>query len=157
MSAAGGPRTPMVDVVHEPGCLPAPVSTARVRALLRAATTRLSAPGGSIGVLFASDQKMHELNARYRRKDRPTDVLSFPAREPGDPRDGHLGDVAISCAACARQGRAARHGAAREAEFLLLHGLLHLLGYDHETDDGEMEFLEGTLRAALLSRPGGRR
>jgi probable rRNA maturation factor len=82
------------------------------------------------------------LNRRYRRKDRSTDVLAFPA---GDG-EGLLGDIVISVPYAARQARRRREPVPRELDRLLLHGYLHLLGYDHETDDGQMDALETRLR-----------
>ncbi len=152
MTRFSGRRLLTVDVTHDPGCMAPPVPAARARGLLRAAARRLGTPEASMGVLFTSDARMRDFNARFRHKNRPTDVLAFPAGERGAHPGDHLGDLAISCEACLRQGRAARHGAAREAEILLLHGLLHLMGYDHESDDGEMEYLERSLRSALLAR-----
>ena len=121
---------------------------ARVRALLaRAARLARSAGndrrGGAISVLFCGDLRMRAMNRRYRRKDRSTDVLSFPAAPP------LLGDIAISVPYAARQARRLREPVTREIDRLLVHGYLHLLGYDHETDAGEMEALEGRLRRRL--------
>ncbi len=128
---------------------------ARVRRLLsraaRAARTRAS----GVSVLFCSDARMRSLNRRYRRKDRSTDVLAFPA---GGAANGFLGDIVISVPYAAREARRRREPAAREMDRLLLHGLLHLMGYDHETDEGEMETLEGRLRRRLsISDPPVRR
>ncbi|HEY3176099.1 MAG TPA: rRNA maturation RNase YbeY [Candidatus Polarisedimenticolia bacterium] len=131
-----------------------PIEPAEARRLLRALARRLMVPRGSIGVLFADDARLRLLNRRYRGKDRPTDVLSFPAGEgmAGGPGAGHLGDIVVSSETTRRQGRQRRHGAAREARLLLLHGFLHLLGYDHEKDDGQMDLLEGTLRWEMIRR-----
>jgi probable rRNA maturation factor len=84
---------------------------------------------------------MRALNRRYRRKDRPTDVLSFPAGG-----GGLLGDIVISVPYATRQARRRRQPASAELDRLLLHGYLHLLGYDHETDQGQMDALEARLR-----------
>jgi probable rRNA maturation factor len=88
---------------------------------------------------------MRALNRRFRRKDRTTDVLSFPAAGGG----GFLGDLVISAPEARRQARAAGVPLRASMEKLLLHGLLHLLGYDHETDQGEMDALEAKLRRRL--------
>ena len=87
---------------------------------------------------------MRGLNRRYRGKDRSTDVLAFPGEGPA-----LLGDIVVSVPYAARE--AARRGepVAREVDRLLLHGFLHLMGYDHEVDDGEMEALEASLRHRL--------
>jgi probable rRNA maturation factor len=92
-------------------------------------------------VAVVSDARVRALNHRYRHKDRATDVLSFPAEEPG-----HLGDVVIAAGVAGRQARSAGHSLAVELRVLALHGLLHLLGYDHEDDDGRMARLERRLR-----------
>ncbi len=106
---------------------------------------------GEIVVLIGRDALLHDLNRRYRRKDASTDVLSFP--EAGGP--GSLGDIAISVDTAERNARAEGRPLARELEVLTLHGFLHLLGYDHEVDDGTMTRLEGWLRRRVLrpSRP----
>jgi probable rRNA maturation factor len=115
---------------------------ARVRRLLtRAARATRSGPR-EISVLFCGDGRMRRLNREYRRQDRPTDVLSFPS----SGGDGLLGDIVISVPYARRQARRRRERPAAELDRLLLHGYLHLLGYDHETDDGQMDALEGRLR-----------
>jgi probable rRNA maturation factor len=87
------------------------------------------------------------LNRRFRGKNKPTDVLSFPAI-PGLMR-GFAGDVAISAEIAARNARRLGHTAAEEIEILALHAVLHLAGYDHEQDNGEMERKEAHLRKSL--------
>ena len=89
---------------------------------------------------------MAGLNRRWRRKNRSTDVLSFPVAEIGAR---FLGDIVISVPYATRQARRRGDSPAREMDRLLVHGYLHLLGYDHETDDGEMDALEATVRARL--------
>jgi len=96
---------------------------------------------GTMTVAIVSDARVRALNRKFRRKDKETDVLSFPAEEPG-----YLGDVVISSGVAARQARAAGHSLPTELRVLALHGLLHLLGYDHERDDGQMARLERRLR-----------
>ena len=104
-----------------------------------------------VTVAFVSDRAMRELNKRWRGKSGTTDVLSFPSgQEEFEKGEGAtLGDVVISVEQAARQ--AAEHGLDFEGEVaqLILHGLLHLCGYDHETDSGEMNALELTLRRRL--------
>ena len=90
-------------------------------------------PPGALSVLFCGDRRMRSLNRLWRKKDRPTDVLSFPSGEAG-----FLGDLVIDVTYAARQARARGHSLSRELQILLAHGLLHLLGHDHETDDGTM-------------------
>jgi probable rRNA maturation factor len=96
---------------------------------------------GVVTVAVVSDARVRALNRRYRGKNRATDVLSFPAGEPGE-----LGDVVIASGVAGRQARDAGHALAVELRVLALHGLLHLLGYDHERDDGRMARLERRLR-----------
>jgi rRNA maturation RNase YbeY len=107
--------------------------------------------GAGVTVAFVSDRLMRELNRRWRGKRGTTDVLSFPAGQDEFERaaGATLGDVVISVERAARQ--AAEHGLSfeREVEQLILHGLLHLCGYDHERDDGEMNALELRLRRRL--------
>lgn len=116
------------------------------------------APGrGSFTARFVSDREMRRLNREYRHRDRPTDVLSFPGDGfSGDGGEDHLGDVVVAIPTARRQAAAAGHPLSRELRILLLHGVLHCLGYDHETDDGTMEQLERRLRRRHLS-PGGSR
>jgi len=110
----------------------------------------------SLSVALVGDAAMRRLNATFRGKDRTTDVLSFPAGGGPDPGSRRLlGEIAISLPQAARQARAAGHPLAREARILLIHGYLHLLGYDHEVDDGTMLRLQGKLVVKLLGR--GRR
>ncbi|OLE55711.1 MAG: rRNA maturation RNase YbeY [Acidobacteria bacterium 13_1_20CM_3_53_8] len=110
-------------------------------------------PAGGVGVTvaFVSDRAMRELNRRWRGKRGTTDVLSFPAEQDEFEKvEGEtLGDVVISVEQAARQAK--EHGLEFDEEVaqLILHGILHLCGYDHETDDGEMNRLELTLRRRL--------
>ena len=99
----------------------------------------------SVTIAFISDKKIRQLNRQFRRIDQPTDVLSFPS----DSDEGNLGDIAISVETATRQAK--QNGLTLDGEIaqLLLHGLLHLSGYDHETDNGEMTRLELRLRRKL--------
>ncbi len=124
--------------------------TRRVRKLLERLArlfpppaSRLPPPGPEVSVLLCGDARMRTLNRRYRRKDRPTDVLSFPAG------GRTLGDIVISVPYAAREARRRGATAGGEIDRLLLHGYLHLLGYDHETDDGQMDALEARLARRL--------
>jgi len=96
---------------------------------------------GHMTVALVPDARVRALNRRYRKKDAPTDVLSFPADERGQ-----LGDVVIAAGVARRQARDAGHSLATELRVLALHGLLHLLGYDHGRDDGRMARAERRLR-----------
>ena len=92
---------------------------------------------------------MREMNLRFRSVDKTTDVLSFPGEETPDGR--HLGDIVVSAPTVQRQANERGHSCEREIRLLLLHGVLHCLGMDHERDDGEMEALERELRERWLS------
>lgn len=101
---------------------------------------------GSVSILLADDEELEHLNTAFRGKNKPTDVLSFPADELSE---GHAGDIAISLETAARQAAEFGHSLQSEVKILLLHGLLHLNGMDHETDEGEMAAKELKLRARL--------
>jgi probable rRNA maturation factor len=125
------------------------VSHARIeRLLLRAA--RALEVSGEVAILLTGDRRIRALNARFRHKDEPTDVLSFPG--PGGAEG--LGDVVISVETAERNARRFGRSLAAELDVLALHGFLHVLGHDHETDDGEMDRLERRLRRRLLGRAG---
>jgi len=105
---------------------------------------------GHISVLLTDDQTLRELNRTYRKMDKATDVLSFPAGEPvkarGRKTERQGGDIAISLTTAARQAEAFGHDLKTEVKVLLLHGTLHLSGLDHETDGGQMARRERVLR-----------
>jgi probable rRNA maturation factor len=127
------------------------VSATGLEAFLgRVARAAPSTPCDELTVLLCGDATMRRLNARYRGKDRTTDVLSFPSGGEVLP-DGRrpLGEIAIAVPQAARQARAAGHSLARELRVLALHGYLHLLGYDHEVDDGTMARLQARLWRTL--------
>jgi probable rRNA maturation factor len=124
---------------------------------------------GTVSVALVSDRRIQALNRSYRRKDSVTDVLSFPeassarakARTSSTQQPGasnFLGDIVIARGVAKRQAREARHSEQTELKILALHGLLHLLGYDHEEDDGRMQRVErrlrrkGGLREGLIER-----
>jgi probable rRNA maturation factor len=125
---------------------------------------------GTVNVAVVSDRRVRTLNRRYLRRDRATDVLSFPAQTAAwSPRRRRpaagtaaaqtlVGDIVIARGVARRQARAAGHSEATELRLLALHGLLHLLGYDHEKDGGRMQRLErrlrrkGGLREGLIER-----
>jgi len=101
--------------------------------------------GSSATIAFVSDRKSRELNRTFRGIDKPTDVLSFPSGDGGPD----LGDIAVSIETAKIQARQNGLSLEREIAQLILHGLLHLCGYDHETDKGEMNRLELQLRRRL--------
>ena len=107
----------------------------------------LSGLRGELSVLLAPDAVLKRLNLEYRAQNKATDVLSFPA--PAELGDGHAGDLAISVETAARQAARLGHSLQDEIRILLLHGLLHLGGMDHEVDTGEMAKREADLRAEL--------
>lgn len=102
---------------------------------------------GEVDVLLADDSTLRRLNRAFRGKNKPTDVLSFPT--PEEISQTHAGDLAISLETAARQAAVYGHDLRDEVRILLLHGLLHLSGLDHETDDGEMAEREAKLRREL--------
>ena len=108
---------------------------------------RASGVRGAVSVLVTTSRELQSLNRRFRRKKKPTDVLSFPAMPGLAP--GLAGDVAISAEIARQNARRLGHSAAEEIRILVLHGMLHLAGYDHELDNGEMEREEARLRKSL--------
>lgn len=116
---------------------------------------------GAVNVLLISSAAMKSLNRRFLGKHKPTDVLSFPA-EPGAHK-AFAGEIAVSAEIATQNARALGHSPADEVKILVLHGVLHLRGYDHECDNGEMAAREKQLRAklrlplGLIERSGLRR
>jgi len=102
---------------------------------------------GTVNVLVTSSRELRALNRRFRSLDKPTDVLSFPCI-PG-LSDGLAGDIAISADIAAHNARQLGHSPVEEIRILVLHGLLHLAGFDHERDRGEMAKKEDALRQSL--------
>lgn len=100
---------------------------------------------GTVNVLVTTSQELRALNRRFRKKDKTTDVLSFPPMFD----QGFAGDIAISADIAARNAKHLGHSAAEEVKILVLHGALHLAGYDHESDKGEMARVERRLRKTL--------
>ncbi len=126
-----------------------PDSTVRqLRPWLQAALDQVAPARGDFTVRFVNDRKMRQLNSTYRQRDSTTDVLSFPG--DASALGPHLGDVVISVPVARRQAVVAGHPVQRELRLLILHGILHCLGHDHETDDGQMEQAEGRWRQRLL-------
>jgi len=104
---------------------------------------------GQVTVMLTGDAAMRDLNQRFRGKDQPTDVLSFPSEHLVRGTEKIAGDLAISVETAQRQSVEQGHMLAIEIKVLMLHGLLHLAGHDHETDGGEMQRRERSLRAKL--------
>lgn len=111
----------------------------------RAAQAALGAVQGDIVVLLTDDAAVRELNSRFREKDKPTNVLSFPAPENAFP---HLGDIVLAYGVCATEAEAHGKPLADHLSHLVVHGVLHLLGRDHE-DDAEAEEMEAEEREIL--------
>lgn len=135
------------------------VDAASLGPWLRRLLAEIAPHADTLTVRFAGDRLVRRVNRQYRDKDRTTDVLSFPGGET--PEGFHLGDVLISVPQARRQapgeeGAASRDPAAlhRELQRLVLHGVLHCMGYDHETDEGEMERLEERLRRQWIEEMG---
>jgi probable rRNA maturation factor len=130
-------------VIFEPGISGASsrsVNAAQLQRFARRAQT-LARVKGDVDILISSNKRLRDLNRRFRRKDKPTDVLSFP-RPSG-------GDIAISAQIARDNAQRYGHSLASELKILVLHGILHLAGYDHESDDGRMARAESRLRSQL--------
>jgi probable rRNA maturation factor len=129
-------------ILHKP--VPRLSEPSLERFLLRA--KRAAGLRGVVNVLLTSSQELRSMNKRFRGKDQPTDVLSFP---PLFGHAGFAGDIAISADIAKENARRLGHTAADEVRVLILHGVLHLAGYDHESDTGAMEAQERLLRKKL--------
>jgi rRNA maturation RNase YbeY len=126
----------------------APALALRLRRAARRLLGALRLSDAELSILLVSDRVMRDLNCRHRGRDRTTDVLAFAQREgTATPPDGLLGDVVISVDTARRQAAERGASAAREAERLLVHGLLHLLGYDHERSAAEARRMQRRERA----------
>ena len=121
--------------------------TERGLALFVGRARRAAKLRGDVNVVVTTNREMRALNARFRKKDKATDVLSFPAEAV--VHNANAGDLAISAEIATRNARLLGHSAAEEIKILVLHGVLHLAGYDHEHDNGEMGRHELRLRKAL--------
>ena len=136
-----------------------PSSLLSLRGFLRRAQLAVGI-SGQVSVLLTTDRVLRRLNHEFRGKDKPTDVLSFPVAALPDIKISQplAGDLAISLDTAARQARSLQHSLEMEIRILILHGLLHLAGYDHESDSGEMAMREEHLRrrfrlpTALIAR-----
>jgi probable rRNA maturation factor len=158
--AADGPGVELVNLQDE-----YVLRRAALAAFVRDLRRRLRIESREFNICFMDNNEIRRLNLAYRGKDEPTDVLSFPWRETDGPllpgqrspsrlrhRDGitnFLGDVVISVETAGRNARDEGHSTLNEIRWLILHGVLHLLGYDHEHDSGEMIALELALREQL--------
>lgn len=144
---------PQIELQIENPCRYPEAGARRIRPWIEPMLAELTPESTSLGLRFVSDREMRRVNRTYRQKDAPTDVLSFPGEQedllPGIPTEEagrHLGDILISIPTARRQAAENGHDIERELRVLLLHGVLHCMGYDHESDDGTMERLEKRLR-----------
>ena len=136
----------MIEVEIEDGAWTAALPLAAT-VVERAASAALGAAQGDLVVLLTDDAAVQDLNARFRGKDRPTNVLSFPAAVSAAP---HLGDLVLAYGVCAAEAAAQGKSLADHLSHLTVHGLLHLLGRDHEAV-AEAEAMEAEERAILAS------
>ncbi len=134
------------------------ISVPALRKFYERARQELGLPRDCITIELITDREMARLNKTYRKKRGPTDVLSFPARGHGengkrarkpDKMNDYVGDIAISPQTARRNARRFARTLPEEMRVLILHGMIHLAGYDHETDQGEMDRLERRLRKRL--------
>lgn len=136
------------------------VASGVVRHLGNAMLRALKLEAAELSLLLTDDAGIRTLNREHRQKDKPTDVLAFPMVEGRPERPGMLGDVVISLETAQRQADARRRSLPEEVRFLLAHGLLHLVGYDHATPTEKRQMVGMTrrlVRAAVLPKPVPRR
>jgi probable rRNA maturation factor len=127
-----------------------PVAVEPLRDFHERVREELRFPPESVTVQLISDDAMARLNRTYRKKQGPTDVLSFPANgAKSDKDENYVGDIAISPQTARRNARRFSRALTVEMRILILHGMIHLAGFDHETDHGEMDRLERRLRRRL--------
>jgi probable rRNA maturation factor len=127
-----------------------PVAIVPLQNFHERAREALGFPPESVTVQLVSDDAMARLNRTYRKKRGPTDVLSFPANGNSPSKDdSYVGDIAISPETARRNARRLSRTLAAELRILILHGMIHLAGFDHETDHGEMDRIERRLRRRL--------
>jgi probable rRNA maturation factor len=126
------------------------IDTSRLHDLLDGLLRTYGIPGTEVTLALVNDAPMRALNRKFMNKDAPTDVLSFPIRDLGPDGKYYLGDIIISVPYAARQGRSQGHPLQRELEFLVIHGLLHLKGFEHfegleeEEETARTRWLEGS-------------
>lgn len=121
-------------------------------AILHSRHAALADGDAEVSVKFTSDEEVHGLNAQWRGKDKPTNVLSFPMAEEEDLAQAPLlGDIVLAHGVCAAEAADKAIPVTDHAAHLMVHGMLHLLGYDHETSDADAEEMEAAERRALAS------
>ena len=124
---------------------------ARLDRLARAILSDVGEASAELGIMFVGDQRMRGLNRKYRGKDRTTDVLAFAMREAPDSSAGLLGDVVIAVPTAVRQAKQGQRSLDEELAVLLVHGILHLCGYDHERSEKEARRMHRRERMILRS------
>lgn len=136
----------------------AALSSSAVRRMAELMLEDLSLADSELSVLLCNDSAIHRLNREHRNKDKPTDVLSFPQAEfraPEKPKEGQhlalLGDVVISLDTAERQARSRNRALLHEVRFLLAHGILHLIGYDHMTPDEKIVMTRRTRKLVVAA------
>ena len=134
-----------IEIEDEAWVAAAPQAQHLVEAAAAAALRHAEFDVDAVTILLTDDESVRDLNARFRGKDYATNVLSFPA--PENP-EGHLGDIALAFGVCAREATEQGKPLGHHLQHLVAHGVLHLLGYDHETD-AEAEHMEGLERVIL--------
>jgi probable rRNA maturation factor len=145
----GGRAAPKIRIdveVEDMGWRRNPEAQALVRRAARLALSRMGTGGGHLTILLTGDARLKGLNTHFRGKNKPTNVLSFPSSDPA-----YLGDIAIAYGVVAREAKAQKKRIKAHAAHLAVHGVLHLLGFDHEieTDAVVMEGLETRILATL--------
>jgi probable rRNA maturation factor len=118
-------------------------SRTEIATFARSVLLKLDVDAEELSIAFVDDAAMRELNRKFRRKNKTTDVLTFTGDGP------LLGEIVISVDQARRQAADEKHSLATEIRYLILHGILHAMGYDHETDQGEMNALELKVRASV--------
>jgi probable rRNA maturation factor len=131
-----------VTSVEVSGCVPR-LTRRDIATFARRVLRAVDVEPEELSIAFVDDESMRELNRKFRRKNKTTDVLTFPGDGP------LLGEIVISVDQARRQAADEKHSLATEVRYLILHGILHAMGYDHETDHGEMNALELKMRAAV--------
>lgn len=121
-----------------------------LRRVITCSLMRMERPDSEVHVLITDDERIRDLNRRFRDVDRATDVLSFPDGDVLPSGRTLLGEIVISLPTARRQASELGHDEVRELSELILHGVLHLIGYDHENDRGQMNALELELREEVL-------
>jgi probable rRNA maturation factor len=132
-----------------------PISVARLRRFARRLSRHLRLDDSDFTLILTNDRAIRHFNLQFRAQNKPTDILSFPSRantakSPADLDVTSLGDMIVSVETAKRQASERRHSLERELCVLMIHGVLHLLGYDHEADAGQMRRKELRLQRELL-------